>query len=106
MARIGELEAADIPVYFLSTDPLEKAKPMVEKHGATFPVIYGVDGPKTAELLGAYHEERRNILHATGFILNPEKNILSVTTSSGPVGRLTVEDILRVVAFYKKQAAA
>ncbi len=105
MARIGELEAADIPVYFLSTDTLEEAKATVDKHGATFPVIYGMDGPKTAELLGSYYEERRNIIQPTGFLLNPEKKIMSVTTSSGPVGRLTVEDILRVVAFYRKQAA-
>ncbi len=106
MARIGELEAAEISVYFLSTDSLEEARATAEKRGATFPVMYGMDGPKTAELLGAYYEERRNIIQVTGFILSPEKKILSVTYSSGPVGRLTVEDILRLVAFYKKQAAA
>ena len=105
MARAGELEEADIPVYFLSTDPLEEAKAMVDKHGVTFPVIYGMDGPKTAETLGAYYEERRNIVQPAGFLLGPEKKIINVTTSSGPVGRITVEDILRVVAFYRKQAA-
>ena len=105
MTRIGELEAADIAVYFLSTDTLEEAKATVDKHGATFPVLYGMDGPKTAELLGAYYEQRRNIIQPTGFLLSPEKKILYLTISNGPVGRMTVEDILRVVAFNKKQAA-
>lgn len=99
------MAALDISVYALSTDPLDKATATVEKHDLQFPVLYGMDGPKTAELLGAFYEERRNIIQPINFILGPDRKIVSVTTSTGPVGRLTSEDVTRVVSFYQKQAA-
>lgn len=77
----------------------------MDKHQVGFPVLYGMDGPRTAELLGAYYEERRNIIQPVGFILSPEKKILSVTTTSGPVGRLSARDVILLVGNYIKQAA-
>jgi peroxiredoxin len=105
MARAKEIEDLGISLYALSTDPLEEAKATVEKNGLSFPVLYGMDGPKTAEVLGAYYEERRNIIQPTNFIIGPDRKIISVTLSSGPVGRLSAEDVIRIVGFYKKQAA-
>ena len=105
-AHLSELEENDIPVFALSTDDQEKAAEMVDKHGLTFPVLYGVDGPKTSQTWGSYYEEKRNILHATGFILRPGGAIAHATYSTGPVGRLGAKDAMGVVAFYKKQLAA
>lgn len=102
---MGEIEALGISVYALSTDSREEAQQTADKHNLSFPVMYGMDGPKTAELLGSYYEERRNIIHPSNFILGPDKKIVSITLSSGPVGRLTPEDVVRIVTFYKKQAA-
>ena len=102
----GILEQAGVAVFALSTDPLEKASETVAKAGATFPVLYGVDGPKTAAAWGSYYEERRNILHATCFVLRPDRTIASATYSTGPVGRLVATDAVRIVNFYRKQAAA
>ena len=105
-SRLGDLEQNGISVYFLSTDDEEHAREMVDKHNLTFPVLYGVDGPSTAQSWGSYYEERRNILHATGFILHPDRTIASATYSTGAVGRLVAEDALNNVLFHKKQAAA
>lgn len=102
---MGEIEALGVSVYALSTDSREEAQLTAEKHKLTFPVMFGMDGPKTAELLGSYYEERRNIIQPTNFILGPDRKILSVTLSSGPVGRLTPEDVVRFVSFHQKQAA-
>lgn len=102
---MGEIEALGVSVYALSTDSREEARQTADKHNLTFPVMFGMDGPKTAELLGSYYEERRNIIQPTNFILGPEKKIMSITMSSGPVGRLTTEDVVRIVTFYQKQAA-
>lgn len=102
---MGEIEALGVSVYALSTDSREEAQQTAEKHDLTFPVMFGMDGPKTAELLGSYYEERRNIIQPTNFILGPDKKILSVTLSNGPVGRLTPEDVVRFVSFHQKQAA-
>ena len=106
MGRINDIEALGISVYALSTDSLEEAKATVEKHNVTFPVIYGMDGPKTAELLGSYYEERRNIIQPTAFLLGPDKKIMTYTLTSGPVGRLSAEDVVRLVKFYRDKAAA
>ncbi len=78
---------------------------MAEEHQVTVPILYGLDGPAVSKAWGSYYEERRNILHATGFILRPDHSIAVAVYSTGPVGRLTTEDVIRIVAFYKKQAA-
>lgn len=75
----------------------------MDKLKLTFPVLYGVDGPKTAETLGCWYEEKRNILQPAGFILDPQHKLLSVTYSSGPIGRLRAEDALKIIGFYAKQ---
>ncbi len=104
-AHRAQFEQNGIAVYALSTDDAQHAQEMVERHGLSFPVLYGVDGPATAAAWGAHYEERRNIIHATSFILQPSRRIANATYSTGPAGRLVAEDALRVVAFLKKQAA-
>jgi len=104
--HLGLLEQSGVSVYALSTDDLEHAKSTVDKAGVTFPVLYGMDGPKLAAAWGGFYEERRNILHATTFILRPDHAIASATYSTGPVGRVTPVEAARIVAFYKKQAEA
>ncbi len=87
-----------------STDPLEKAKETVNEHSLTFPVGYGLPMKDTAATLGAFYEERRNILQSTGFVIKPDKTIVVSQYSSGPIGRLVWQDILGLIQFYKKQA--
>jgi len=95
-----------VSVYALSTDTLEKAQGTVSKLSLTFPVLYGVDGPATAETLGCWYEEKRNIVQPAAFIIDPQRTLMSVTYSSGPVGRLTAADALRIVGFYDKNKIA
>ena len=75
----------------------------MDKLKLTFPVLYGVDGPVTAETLGCWYEEKRNIVQPAAFILDPQRQLLSVTYSSGPIGRLRAEDALKIIGFYAKQ---
>lgn len=103
----GILEQAGVSVYALSTDDLEHTqRTLAAAGGVKFPVLYGMDGPALAAAWGAYYEERRNILHATGFVLRPDHTIASATYSTGPVGRLVATDAARIVNFYRKQAQA
>jgi peroxiredoxin len=104
--HLGILEQNGVSVYALSTDPLGKAQETVQRAGATYPVLHGVDGPALARAWGSYYEERRNVLHATAFILRPDHTLASATYSTGPVGRLLATDAARIVAFYRRQAAA
>lgn len=88
-----------------STDPAEKAAETVKEHGLTFPVAYGLPVRETAARLGAFYEERRGFLQATGFVVKPDGTIAVGQYSSGPIGRLVWQDVLALVQFYKKQAS-
>ncbi len=94
-----------IAVLAASTDPLDKAKETVAEHSLTFPVGYGLPLKETARALGAFYDPQRGVLHATGFVVKPDRTIAVAQYSSGPIGRLVWQDILGLVQFYKKQAA-
>ena len=91
-------------VYALSTDTAEQAGETVDKNNLTFPVLYGVDRIATARMLGAYQEERRNIVQPVGFVLRPDRTILGMTISSAQLGRLWFDDVLRMVKFAQRTA--
>lgn len=102
-ANLEQAKAAGISLYAISTDPLDKARQTVEKSGLRFPVLYGADGPATANTLACWYEEERNIIQPAAFIIDPARNILNVTYSSGPIGRLQIKDALGLVAYYAAQ---
>ena len=86
-----------------STDPLDKASETVTEHALGFPVGYALPVKETAATLGAFYEEKRGFLHATGFVVRPDRTIAVSQFSSGPIGRLVWQDVLGLVQFYKKQ---
>lgn len=100
-AHLKEFEDAGISVFGVSADPLDKARETVEKTNATFPVFYGLDPKALSATWGTHWEERRNIFHAAGFILHPDRTVLTRTASTGPVGRITAEDAIRIVKFWQ-----
>ncbi len=101
-----KLSAEGITVIAASTDPLEKARDTVKDLGLTVPLGWGLPLKETAATLGAFYEERRGFLQATGFVVRPDRTIAVAQYSSGPIGRLVWQDVLGLVQFYKQQAAA
>ena len=89
----------------LSVDPLEKARETAEKLQLTFPVAYGLEVPRDADKVGAFWEERRQIIHATGFILDADKKVVHASYSIGPIGRIVAADALSHIQFFKKRKA-
>jgi peroxiredoxin len=98
------LQEEGIAVVAASTDPLEKARETVAEHSLPFPVGYGLPLKETAATLGAFYEEKRAILHSTGFLVKPDRTIAVAQYSSGPIGRLVWQDVVGLVQFYKKKA--
>ena len=82
---------------------MEKAKETAEKAKVTFPVGYGLDPEKISAITGAYYEKERRFLHATNFLIRPDKTIEVACYSSGPIGRFVANDVLRLVRFYKSR---
>jgi peroxiredoxin len=104
-AHIEEFEQEDTDVIALSVDPLEKAKEMVAKIGATFPVGYGLKVPEDADKVGAYWEARRSIIHATNFIIDSDKKVTQACFATGPIGRIVAVDALSSIRGAKKRKA-
>lgn len=99
-----KLEAEGIHVIAASTDPQDKAAETVAELGISMPVGYGLPLKDTAAALGAFYEEKRGVLQATGFVVKPDRTIAVAQYSSGPIGRLVWQDVLGLVQHYKKQA--
>lgn len=102
---MDKLREESIAVVAASTDPREKAAETVAEHSLTFPVGSGLPLKETARLVGAFYEEKRSILHATGFVVKPDHTIAVAQYSSGPIGRLVWQDVLSLVQFYKQRSA-
>lgn len=91
---LPRLADAGIRVAAFSTDDQEHAMEMVASHGLTFPVGFGVDLRKVGEILQGYINEERGSLESSNFLLRPDGSIELSVYASGPIGRLTPEDVL------------
>lgn len=96
-----ELDAIGAKVVAASADPVDKAKEVAAP--LSFPVGWGVKR-ETAELIGAWWEERRSIIQPSEFVLDASGKVRTSTYSSGPVGRIEPADVVRLVRFYEAQA--
>ena len=88
-----------------SVDTEEEAQKTIDECDITFPVAYGVDYVEVSKLTGCFYEERRKILHSTGYVLQPDGGIVVGVYSSGPIGRLVWQDVLNMVQARKRAAA-
>jgi len=102
---LEEFKNENTDVVALSVDPLDKAKEMVDKTGARFPIGYGLKVPEDADKVGAYWEERRGIIHATNFTLGPDRKVLQACFATGPIGRIAAVDALSSIRGTKKRKA-
>ncbi len=85
-----------------SVDPLEEAQKTLERHRLTFPVVYGLDGKAFAAQTGAFYDEAKGFLQATGFLIRSDGTLHGAVYSTGPVGRYTAADLLGVIDYYQK----
>jgi peroxiredoxin len=102
---LEEFKNENAEVIALSVDPLDKAKEMVERTGATFPIGHGLKVPEDADRVGAYWEERRGIIHATNFTVGPDRKVLQACFATGPIGRIAAVDALSSIRGTKKRKA-
>lgn len=97
------LAALDVRVVALSADGEPEATALVDKHAITFPVGYGADVDKLADVTGAYTNDDPHYLQSTGFVLGPDGRILVAVYSSGAIGRLVADDVVGMIRYLKSQ---
>ena len=97
---LQELESLGAEVLAASAETLEHADEIAS--GVSFSVAFGVTRAQADEL-GAWWEERRQIVQPSNFVLNNEGIVLSATYSTGPIGRLEPADAIRFIQFQEKR---
>ena len=66
-------------------------------------MLHSADPDEVSGLTGAFTEPKRGILHATGFILAPGGKVAQACYSTGPIGRITALDTMRILRFVQRQ---
>lgn len=102
--RLNVFSEKGIKIIGASADNLEDAQKMVERRKLTFPVAYGMDAKGFADMTGAFYDEKKLFLHATGFIIRPDGTIEGAVYSTGPIGRLAAADTLMLIDYLKNLA--
>ena len=101
--HLARLEEEGIGVVALSADDEEHASSTVSQHGLSFPVGYGADAEKTAEILKGYLNRPRGALESSNFLLRPDGTIETAVYSSKVIGRLVVDDVVGYVRRLKSR---
>lgn len=82
-----------------SIDSLEKTQALRSGLYVGFPMWGELDGAKVSADTGAAYRESDGVIHGTGWLLNPDGEIMQSLYSTGPIGRFTASDIIRKVRF-------
>jgi peroxiredoxin len=101
-----ELEALDVKVVSLSVDDEATARELIAKHGLAFPVGHSADAAAIHEATGAFVNVDPVYLQSTGFVLDPDGNVVVSVYSSGAIGRLVPEDVAGQVKYFRSKQHA
>jgi len=101
-----KLRGLDVKVVSLSVDDEATTRELIAKHRLTFPVGHSADAAAIHEATGAFVNTEPVYLQSTGFVLDPDGNVVISVYSSGAIGRLVPEDVAGLVSYVKSQSAA
>ena len=93
-------------VVALSVDDEATTAQLVAKHGLTFPVGHSADATAIAAATGVFVDRERGFLQSTGFVLNPDGQIVVSVYSSGAIGRLVPDDVVGLIRYLRDHATA
>ncbi len=99
--NIERFKDVETEIVALSVDSEEDAKKMVDQHSLTYPVLHGLDARETMATIGGYINEQPPYLHPSGFVLRPDRTIVTLVQSSVAIGRLVADDTIRLIQHYQ-----
>jgi peroxiredoxin len=100
------LDSLDVKIVSISVDDEATARELIAKHGLTFPVGHDADAAAIHEATGAFVNPEPVYLQSTGFVLDPDGNVVVSVYSSGAIGRLVPEDVAGLVRYIKSHQPA
>ena len=95
-----ELDALGAKIVAASVDPLDKAREVASE--LSFSVGYGVTR-EIANKIGAWWEDRRNIIQPSEFIVGTDGKVIVSSYSDGPLGRIDAADVIKLIKFYESR---
>jgi peroxiredoxin len=101
-----KLNGLDVNVVALSVDDKAATRELIAKHTLTFPVGHSADAAAIHEATGAFVNADPVHLQSTGFVLNPDGDVIVSVYSSGAIGRLVPEDVAGLVDYLKSKQSA
>ncbi len=101
-----KLDGLDVKVVSLSVDDEATARELIAKHGLTFPVGHSADAAAIHEATGAFVNADPVHLQSTGFVLDPDGDVIVSVYSSGAIGRLVPDDVAGLVNYLKSKQPA
>jgi len=100
------LAAVDAQVVALSVDDGATTRDLIAGHRLTFPVGYSADARTVDEATGAFVNPDPPYLQSTGFVLGPDGRVLLSVYSSGAIGRLVPDDVVRLLRYLRDHPPA
>ena len=102
----GVLADAGVRVAALSVDDEAATAALIAKHGLTFPVGYGADAGKVADLTGAFVNPRPGVPPVHRVRPRPAGQVVVSVYSSGAIGRLVPDDVTGFVRYVREHTPA
>jgi len=99
-AEKDALDGVNARVVAASVDPLDKAEEVASE--VNFPIAYGVDRA-LADEVGAFWDDKRQIVQPAEFLVRPDGKIVQSSYSSGPLGRTDAADVVKLIQFLEKR---
>ena len=96
-------EQRGVKVIAASIDDVDGARKTLAEFKPPFPLAYGLDAREFAALTGAFYNPEKGFLNATGFIIRPDGLVGGAAYSTGPIGRYTPGDCLRMIDYWLRQ---
>jgi peroxiredoxin len=93
-------------VVALSVDDEPTTTELIAKHGLTFPVGHSADAAAVSAATGAFVDPTGGYLQSTGFVLDPDGQVIVSVYSSGAIGRLVPDDVVGLIRYERTRAAA
>src|SRR4051794_20721114 len=101
-----KLDDLGVKVVALSVDDEATTRELIAKHGLTFPVGHSADAAAIHEATGAFVNADPVHLQSTGFVLDPDGNVVISVYSTGAIGRLVPDDVAGLVNYVKPKQPA
>ena len=101
-----KFDSLDVKIVALSVDDEATTRELIAKHGLTFPIGHSADASAIHTATGAFVNPDPVYLQSTGFVLDPDGNVVVSVYSSGAIGRLVPDDVAGLVTYVRSKQSA